>query len=177
MRIRGAALIVVIVLASAIYAAMVTVTLPELARMAGGRMVFDLMATGYDADHARVLLATLGEEGRHYYLTRQIPLDAVYPALLALSLSGSWRYLLDQLDVRRPSLTRLGGLPVLAGAFDYGENGLIVRLLLDFSDATVVAWTPLASALTVAKSATTTLCFIGLGILGGALLWRRYRRP
>jgi hypothetical protein len=37
----------------------------------------------------------LGEDGRRYYLTRQLPLDAVYPGLLALTLVYTILFLRD----------------------------------------------------------------------------------
>jgi hypothetical protein len=57
------------------------------------------MPMGYDESYARHLLDRLGEQGRRYYLTRQIPLDAIYPALLAIWLIALWRYLADKVGL------------------------------------------------------------------------------
>ena len=78
--------------ATAVYLAMVLGTLPALEAQAG-MMPFDLRPTGYSTDTALALLRALGAEGRFYYLTRQLPLDTLYPALMALTLSSLYRWI------------------------------------------------------------------------------------
>ena len=71
--------------AALVYALMVGGTLPALEHMAG-QPVFDLRPRGYDQATAQSILQNLGAQGRRFYLMRQIPLDLVYPGLMALTL-------------------------------------------------------------------------------------------
>lgn len=136
-----------------LYLAMTGITLAHIEAVSG-QAPFDMRPFGYGPAEAADLLNTLGAQGRVYYLTRQIPLDTVYPAILALTLiaatawarhgaSGDWQ-------------TRLAAvLAIAAAAFDYCENLGIVAIILswpDIPDGLIHA----ASAATVAKSAATT---------------------
>ena len=78
------------VLAAVVYSIIVTVTLTRLEAISG-LSPFDMRPLGYDTEQAMVLLEALGEEGRAYYLNRQIILDTFYPALLALALINAVR--------------------------------------------------------------------------------------
>ena len=89
-----------------IYLVMVLGTLRHLTDLAGV-LPFDLRPTGYSQVDAEGLLEALGESGRQYYLTRQIPLDTLYPALLALTLMSTLRWRAFRFG---PTLmTRIGG--------------------------------------------------------------------
>jgi len=66
--------------ATIIYLVMVLGTLRYLSDLAGA-LPFDLRPSGYSQADTVGLLEALGGTGRHYYLTRQIPLDTLYPAL------------------------------------------------------------------------------------------------
>ncbi|PID58773.1 hypothetical protein CSB45_01885 [candidate division KSB3 bacterium] len=46
--------------------------------------IFDLSLCGYSYDYALRLLSALGNEGRKEYLSRQFPLDFIYPALFSI---------------------------------------------------------------------------------------------
>ena len=71
-------------LAASVYFTMVSVTLAHLAAVSG-QMPFDMRPFGYGPIDAAMLLDALGADGREYYLSFQIPLDTLYPALLALT--------------------------------------------------------------------------------------------
>jgi len=162
----------VLLAAAAVYAAMLTITLPELTARSGGLTMFDLLPLGYDATYARTLLERLGSEGRDYYLFRQLPLDAAYPALLALSLAGLWRVLLRWSNLETPGRCALAWCSVLVAGLDYAENVAVAAMLLRFpleSDALV----GLASSATVAKSMTATVCFTAVAGLGMVATLRR----
>lgn len=136
-----------------IYLVMVLGTLGHLADLATAPP-FDLRPAGYSHVDAVGLLKNLGETGRHYYLTRQIPLDTLYPALLALTLISTLRWRVFRFG---PTfLTRMGGsLAILAAAFDYLENlGICLMLLTGPEPDRVLVQA--ASVATIAKSTLTS---------------------
>jgi len=59
-----------------VYLLMVFGSLAEIERITGVR-AFDMRPTGYSFADALALISALGEEGRRFYLTVQIPLDTV----------------------------------------------------------------------------------------------------
>ncbi|WP_439523025.1 hypothetical protein [Marivita sp.] len=154
-----------------IYLLMVLGTLRHLSDLA---MVhpFDLRPTGYSQAAASGLLETLGEAGRQYYLTRQIPLDTLYPALLALTLISTLRWRAARFG---PTLmTRIGGpLAILAAAFDYLENlGIIFMLLAGAgSHPTLIHAASMASIL---KSAFTTVAILAVIATLVPILFQRF---
>ena len=106
----------------------------------------------------------MGEGGRSYYLTRQIPLDTVYPALLALTMVSMLRWLekRDELSV----LARIGiALSVGAALFDYGENLGIILIISGWpSISDILAHT--TSTASIAKSFLTTSAVLALILVG-----------
>lgn len=150
--------------ALAVYLAMVLLTLPHLRALAGGLAPFDLLPGGYDAAYAMRFLDAIGAEGRAYYLGRQIPLDLMYPALFAISFSLLWLWLLARAGRVPAGLPLIAWLPVLAGLADYAENGLVTFMLIRFPEISAGLVTT-ASAMTMAKSATTTVYFCALAVL------------
>lgn len=147
--------------ALAVYFVMVLGTLSHLTELAGAPP-FDMRPKGYSVTEAADLLSAYGDTGRRYYLTRQIPLDTLYPALLALALMSALGWRASRFGTNL--LTRLGvPLAILAASFDYLENIGLVSVLL--SGPTVTPWlVQAASTATVLKSILTTavvLCLIG----------------
>lgn len=162
----------VLLAAGVVYAVMLTVTLPELTARSGGLPMFDLSPLGYDAAYAHTVLERLGSEGRQFYLFRQLPLDVAYPALLALSLAGLWRFLLRWSGLETPGRGALAWCAVAVAGLDYAENAAVAAMLLSFPDESA-ALVGLASAATVAKSMTATVCFVAVAGLGIAATVRR----
>lgn len=154
---------------AAVYARMTGVTLAHLEAVSG-EAPFDMRPLGYGPQEAARLLGALGEQGRRYYLTRQIPLDTVYPALLAMTLVSTLLLFAPRLPGRR--LVRVGiALSVGAALFDYTENLGIAAMLLrwpDLPDAVVRA----TSTATIVKSAFTTAA-VATVLLVGIRWWRR----
>lgn len=111
-----------------VYLFMTQITLAYLHQLTG-QAPFDLRPTGYNPVQARDLLVALGAEGRNYYLTRQLPLDLLYPPLLALCLSAAIQWALGR---TAPSLmTRMAAiLPWLAASADYLENLGIASMIM-----------------------------------------------
>lgn len=150
--------------AQVVYVAMLTLTLPTLENLAGGLAPFDMRPGGYDVFAARQLLDALGDEGRAFYLKRQIPLDLIYPALFAISYYLVWRWLAPRAWPKWPGLSKFAWLAVFAGLADYAENAFIVDMLLTYSDLTEGLVTT-ASMATLIKSGLTTITMIALAVM------------
>ncbi|MFK7838409.1 MAG: hypothetical protein AB8B60_19540 [Sulfitobacter sp.] len=150
--------------AVAIYLPMINITLAHLEAVST-LTPFDIRPLGYSPQEAAALLGALGEEGRMYYLTRQIPLDTVYPALLALTLVFAVYWF--RRDLPESKLARVGPwASVGAAILDYAENLGVAAMILSWPnlpDHLVHA----TSAATVAKSGTTTVAVL-LVLLTGA---------
>lgn len=155
-------------LAASVYLAMISVTLAHL-EFVSGQTPFDMRPFGYAPADAAELLGGLGKDGRKYYLTRQIPLDTLYPALLALTLSST----ICWFGRRMPNsgLVRLGvTLAVGSALFDYLENLGIIAMIWSWPDVSG----PLVSAAsfaTFAKSVMTTLAV--MLVFAIAIAWAR----
>jgi hypothetical protein len=136
-----------------LYLAMTGITLAHVEAVSG-RAPFDMRPFGYGPAEAADLLETLGAQGRAYYLTRQIPLDTLYPAILALTLIAATAWARHGVPGDRQTRV-VAVLAIAAAGFDYCENLGIAAMILswpDLPDGLVRA----ASAATVAKSAATT---------------------
>jgi hypothetical protein len=154
-----------------IYLVMVLGTLRYLTDLAVV-LPFDLRPTGYSQVDAAVLLEALGEAGRHYYLMRQLPLDTLYPALLALTLISTLRWRAAKFG---PTLmTRIGvPLAILAATFDYLENLGIGLMLHGGADPMLVQ---AASTATMVKSALTSAAILAVVAAVASVLLRRMSR-
>lgn len=151
------------------YLLMVNITLAHIEAVSG-LIPFDMRPLGYSHTDALMLLDALGADGRAYYLSHQIPLDTVYPALLALTLTGAICWIGQRLPSR--TLVRAGvALSIGAAAFDYAENLAICAMIWNGPTPSV----PLvfaASAATIAKSVLTSLA-VSLTLLLGVMWARR----
>jgi hypothetical protein len=154
---------------ASIYLLMVNITLAHIEAVSG-LIPFDMRPLGYSHADALTLLGALGADGRAYYLSHQIPLDTVYPALLALTLMGAICWIGQRLPSR--TLVRAGvALSLGAAAFDYAENLAICAMIWNGPTPSV----PLvfaASAATIAKSVLTSLA-VSLTLLLGVMWARR----
>lgn len=158
---------------TAVYVTMLTVTLPKLQAFSGGLSVPDMMASGYDAAYLNMLFDRLGEVGRHFYLRRQLALDMLYPVLFAAAYGVLLAYLPAKADLSRAWAKRLPLLPVLAGGFDYLENGMLALMLHRYPDISAVQAVS-ASAFTAAKSLFGALTLLAVAVL--LALWEIRRR-
>ena len=154
-----------------VYFLMVFGSLSEIEQVTGVR-AFDMRPTGYSYADALALISALGEEGRHVYLTKQIPLDTVYPALLAISSASSLFWLSQSFGSTARWYRAVAAVAYLAAIADYAENGMIVWMLnagLGVPEALVTA----ASLATVSKSISSTIVFTTLLIALTELAIRR----
>lgn len=95
--IGGKSILILFVVTNIVYAIMLLVTIPQVMAFADGMQLLDVLPFGYEAQYVQQLFDTLGEEGRHAYLTRQLPLDMIYPELFAVSYSLITVYLLSNI--------------------------------------------------------------------------------
>ena len=145
---------------------MIFITLAHIETLSGLRP-FDMRLGGYSAEQANSLLSALGSSGRRYYLTRQIPLDLVYPALMALTLVSLLKWL--GLRGAHRKLVQIGvWFSIGAAVVDYLENVGICLMILSWPETsanTVLA----ASVASIAKSGLTMAAV--LTVLLGAVFW------
>ena len=165
---RKALFLTVVLATVGVYLAMVLWSLPELARMAGGNMPFDLRPMGYTPQDARAFLSALGDEGRAFYRGVQHWLDLVFPGMFALSLILAFSRLAS-----RPLALILSAVAAAAAGFDWAENAAVAGLLTDPAptDAAIAA----ASRLTLLKSVAVTLAMMALVVVLLHRGWRRWR--
>ncbi len=157
-----------------VYFVMIYGSLADIERIAGVR-AFDMRPNGYSYADASALISALGEEGRRVYLTMQIPLDTVYPALLAISSASSLYWLSQSFGSTARWYRAVAAIAYLAAFADYAENGLIVWLLnadLGVPEALVTA----ASLASVSKSIFSTIVFTTLLIALAEFAMRRIRQ-
>ena len=142
----------------AVYLLMILHTIPGVESYAPEMKIFDLSPSGYSYDYAVKLLSALGNDGRKEYLSRQLPLDFIYPALFSISsfLMLAWLFL--KRNDKGSRIFYLCFVPIVAGIFDYLENIQIVLMILNYPDITK-AQVILSSAFTMVKSGLTSLFF------------------
>lgn len=127
-------------ISSAVYGTMVVFTLPRLQMLANGLQLFDVKMDGYTPEYALRLLLALGLDGRHIYLTQQMPLDMLYPFTFAVSNSLIIAWLIYKLNWFESPAFYLALLPIVGGLLDYFENFTVITMLLQFPDVS----TPIA---------------------------------
>lgn len=176
LQISGRLVLALFVPAFGLYILMVFVTLSHLSTLGGRLRVFDMMPSGYNSTYAVNLLESLGEEGRQYYLFKQIPLDLLYPFFFAASMFALSNWLATKFEGFTMVFRRIAFLAPVAGAFDYLENGFIVLMLTSFPQISpnLVQW---ASGASIAKSGLTTLFFcLLIVVVILATVSRRFRK-
>ncbi len=160
---KGRTVLSLFIITSCVYTFMLVVTIPHVIAFSGGMPLLDMMPMGYSHDDVVRLLEALGADGRDAYLTKQIPVDMIYPGLFAITYSLIFLYFMKKAG----SSTRwnfVTYLPLIAGACDYIENFFFISMVNSYptiSERTV----SLASSFSVVKSGTTTVYFICLIIL------------
>lgn len=145
-----------------VYFCMLGLTIPSVETYTNGMKLFDMKPTGYSYSYAETLTRTLREDGRTAYLTRQLPLDFLYPGLMGLT-GALWISLLMR-KKGTPASSVLICLPLIAAAMDYMENVMIVAMLSASPD--LPQWTAAtASVFTVLKSILSSVYYVVLLIL------------
>lgn len=157
----GRIVLITLTTSLSVYLVMVFLTLPHIQQLAGGLKPFDLLPQGYDIAYATSFLEHIKEEGRHFYLTKQIPLDLIYPGMFAFTFAVMWLWLLHKSADISETWAWLALLPILAGIADYIENIFIVTMLYTYPDISNVIVSA-ASISTIIKSMATTVYFVAL---------------
>jgi len=157
-----------------VYFLMVFGTLADIEQITGVR-AFDMRPTGYSYADALALISALEDEGRRIYLMRQIPLDMVYPALLAISSASSLLWLSRSFGSTVRWNRAVAAMAYLAATADYAENGLIVWML-NAEPSVPEALVKAASLASMSKSILSTIVFTTLLVALTECAIRRMRR-
>lgn len=139
--------------------------IPQIESAAQGLKCFD-MRFGYTYQEAVQFLKALSAEGKDIYLTRQLPLDFVYP----LAYGSFFALLFTALRGKKSSLNFL---PLLLMAADYIENVSILQMLRHDPSYLTNAQVSIASGATIVKTVLMYLCFLVIIVLLIMYLARR----
>ena len=165
----GIGVLIWVMLTLVVYLFMLFYSIPAVLAYAPGMQVFDLLPFGYDSEYAESLLTTLAAQGRDAYVNIQLVVDFIFPGLLAGAGTLLLLWLLRDDWALMTNRAYLVLIPLLAGAFDYAENILILIMLKAFPqvNSDVVL---LASTMTIIKSVSITLLVLTLLWAGGRYL-------
>lgn len=158
---NGKTVLIFFVLSTLVYFLMMTFTVPDLAGIANGMKILDLMPEGYDKQYVDSLFTALGENGRHAYLYYQIPLDLIFPLLYGVGFCLLFAFFLRKINQLTSPFFYFSFLPLIAAISDLIENIGIITMLTQFpnySEETVT----ISSTFSFLKSSTTTIYFIAL---------------
>ena len=175
--ISSKSILLLFVATNIIYAVMLLVTIPLVMEFADGMQLLDVLPFGYEVQYVHLLFDTLGEEGRHAYLTRQLPLDIIYPGLFAISYSLITVYLLNKMGKFQGWAVNVAFIPVVVGLADYAENAGIITMLLKYPNQTSMM-VELTSTFSVVKAMSTTVFFVCLMVvlIAYAILYFKSKR-
>jgi hypothetical protein len=170
--IQGKKVLLLFIVTNIIYVFMLTVTIPKVMSFANGMKLLDMMPTGYTPEYVNSLLSRLGEMGRHAYLFNQLPVDMIYPSMVAISYCLVIAYFLNKIGKLESNLFYLCLLPIFSGLFDYCENiGIIVMLKSYPLNSALLA--QVTSFFSVLKSISSTAFFVVLIVVLGVFGWRK----
>jgi hypothetical protein len=147
------------------------------AAFASRRRRVDVRPFGYSYDEARAFLAAIGEQGRHYYGYRELPLDMIYPPLYAVSRGLALWWLTMPGRVRAAPLRRrwryaVVAIPAVMASLDMIENACIARMLSTWPEHSP-ALVQIASLATRVKIMAGALTELSMAVL--AVLWLKRR--
>ena len=131
-------------LQTALFQIMITFIIPAIESGTGELQILDMMKQGYDVSYVSMLVDSMDQSARSLYLYLQMPLDFIYPVLMAAVFfclfAKAWHRLWPLFTL----------LPITLIAFDWFENICIIILFSGFeSNATLVA---ISSFFTQAKA-------------------------
>jgi len=135
--IQGKKVLLIFILTTMVYLAMILISIPKLRVYESGMRTLDMMPIGYDMDYVTKLFDALGPEGRQTYRYQQIPLDMIYPSLFAICYCLILGFFLNKLELLKTPFVYLCLLPFMIGAMDYAENMGIISMLNDYTNISV----------------------------------------
>lgn len=162
--IKGRGILFLFIITTTVYLIMLLVTIPKLMTFSNGEPIMDMMPGGYAAPYVADLLQSLGDEGRSYYLTKQLPLDFAYPGLFAITYSLIFIYFLRQINRHDTWWRLIALLPVIAGLADYLENISIISMINQFPNVSTTL-VKFSSMVSIVKASATTIYFLFLVVL------------
>lgn len=160
------------IISSSLYFLMLLVTIPHLHQITNGIKILDMMPTGYNFDYVKQLMVALGDNGRHYYLFRQLPIDLVFPFFFATSNCLIMSWLLNKLEKLNSNWFYVCYLPLVAGFFDYAENFAVISILRNYPEITADL-VKVSNLFSVIKSWTTTVALTVLLVIVSIWLIRK----
>lgn len=156
----GWPLIVVLLFTSyALLGYMMFWSLDGLSDMAGGLVMFDLRAMGYNYAEANDIVTALGQDGRDFYQNTQLWLDTIFPALSGVAYILLFIKIANYFKFSIVITSLLLIAPFLGSAFDYLENFQISQMLEQYNDLPE-STVNLANIFTLLKSAFSTIASI-----------------
>ncbi|HEY0743927.1 MAG TPA: hypothetical protein VGD40_20820 [Chryseosolibacter sp.] len=161
---KGKTVLTFFIITSCVYAFMLLVTIPHVMAFANGMPLLDMMPAGYSHGYVFQLLEALGADGRDAYVTKQIPVDMIYPGLFAITYLLVFRYFLNKTGSASSRWNVISLLPLIAGFCDYVENFLFINMIIGYPEISQQT-VRIASIFSVAKSGTTTIYFVSLSLL------------
>ena len=170
----GKTVFILFTMTMVIYLLMLLYSIPMVESFAPNTALFDLSPSGYSYSQAISLLEELGDEGREIYLSRQLPLDFVYPGLFAISYTLLLIWLFSKSIKDTSKIFYLAFIPALGGLFDYLENIYIIRMINSFPDLSP-RLVQVASTFTLLKSIFTTVFFLLLLAGLAAFVFTKYK--
>jgi hypothetical protein len=174
--IQGKKVLLLFIATNIIYVFMLTVTIPKVMSFANGMKLLDMMPTGYTPEYVNSLLSKLGEMGRHAYLFNQLPVDMIYPGMVAINYCLVIAYFLNKIGKLESNLFYLCLLPIFSGLFDYCENLGIINILRSYPENSDFL-SQVTSAFSVLKSISSTVFFTILLIVLVVFGWRKLFKP
>lgn len=154
----GRTVLILFILTNVVYGTILGYSIPLVLSFSPESILFDMSPAGYSYAEAIELLESLGPNGRDAYLSIQIPIDLLYPAMFAVSYALMITWIFKQGLAKHSRVYLLAFVPVFAGLFDYLENACIVLMLNAFPDVSDNLVT-VASSFTIVKSILTTVFF------------------
>ncbi|WP_438445070.1 hypothetical protein [Gorillibacterium sp. sgz5001074] len=143
------------------------ITVPRIREVSPGAELLD-MHIFYTKSETYSLLDGLLPEGRRIYIGMLVGFDFIFPAVYAVTFSLIITMLYRNVISVRPLTRGLVWLPLVAGLFDWSENGSILMILLHYPDVSVAAYA--AGYLTLGK-------WISIGLSLGVALAGIFYRP
>ncbi|WP_405382293.1 hypothetical protein [Maribacter sp. LLG6340-A2] len=170
----GKKVLVLFLLTNIVYAYMLLVSIPATMEFSNGLQLLDMMPAGYDLEYVNTLFETLGNTGRQIYLTKQIPVDMIYPLLFGIAYAAILAYFLKKLPKLNHYYLYLCLLPIIACIADYIENIGIITMLNAYPTVTETS-VHTTSIFSIIKSSTTSIYFIVLIVVLIILGFRRLK--
>ena len=154
--------------------------LAHLSRLSGSMTPFDIRPWGYSYAEARAFLEAIGAEGRAYYASPELILDAFYPPLYAVSrgLALWWLTMPGRIGKATVPLKvrwALIAVPILMATLDVVENACVAVMLWTWPDLsnTVVELSSFATQVKIIAGALTEMLMAGLAIVWLVRLFAR----